>query len=37
MDIYASGQAAPIRIDLFDDEIETLNFLILKHSALRKT
>ncbi|WP_374665695.1 transcription-repair coupling factor [Acinetobacter sp.] len=26
MDIYASGQAAPIRIDLFDDEIETLKF-----------
>lgn len=26
MDIYASGQVAPIRIDLFDDEIETLRF-----------
>lgn len=26
MDIYASGQAAPIRIDLFDDEIDTLKF-----------
>ena len=26
MDIYASGQNAPIRIDLFDDEIETLKF-----------
>ncbi|QIC60003.1 transcription-repair coupling factor [Acinetobacter schindleri] len=26
MDIYASGQDAPIRIDLFDDEIETLKF-----------
>ncbi|MQW91612.1 transcription-repair coupling factor [Acinetobacter wanghuae] len=26
IDIYASGQAAPIRIDLFDDEIETLKF-----------
>ncbi len=26
MDIYASGQAAPIRIDLFDDEIESLKF-----------
>ncbi|QXW24637.1 transcription-repair coupling factor [Acinetobacter johnsonii] len=26
MDIYASGQSAPIRIDLFDDEIETLKF-----------
>ncbi|MDT0197523.1 MULTISPECIES: transcription-repair coupling factor [unclassified Acinetobacter] len=26
MDIYASGQEAPIRIDLFDDEIETLKF-----------
>lgn len=24
IDIYASGQDAPIRIDLFDDEIETL-------------
>ena len=26
VDIYASGQEAPIRIDLFDDEIETLKF-----------
>ena len=26
MDIYASGQNAPIRIDLFDDEIESLKF-----------
>jgi len=26
MDIYASGQEAPIRIDLFDDEIESLKF-----------
>lgn len=26
MDIYASGQAAPIRIDLFDDEIDSLKF-----------
>ena len=26
MDIYASGQESPIRIDLFDDEIETLKF-----------
>jgi Transcription-repair coupling factor (superfamily II helicase) len=26
IDIYASGQDAPIRIDLFDDEIETLKF-----------
>ena len=26
MDIYASGQDAPIRIDLFDDEVETLKF-----------
>ena len=26
MDIYASGQDAPIRIDLFDDEIESLKF-----------
>lgn len=26
MDIYASGQEAPIRIDLFDDEVETLKF-----------
>ncbi|QIO08827.1 transcription-repair coupling factor [Acinetobacter lanii] len=26
MDIYASGQDAPIRIDLFDDEIDTLKF-----------
>ena len=26
VDIYASGQAAPIRIDLFDDEIESLKF-----------
>ena len=26
MDIYASGQSAPIRIDLFDDEIDTLKF-----------
>ncbi|MBF7687181.1 transcription-repair coupling factor [Acinetobacter rathckeae] len=26
MDIYASGQTQPIRIDLFDDEIETLKF-----------
>ncbi|MDN5510727.1 transcription-repair coupling factor [Acinetobacter sp.] len=26
MDIYASGQSAPIRIDLFDDEIESLKF-----------
>ena len=26
MDIFASGQNAPIRIDLFDDEIETLKF-----------
>lgn len=26
MDIFASGQAAPIRIDLFDDEIDSLKF-----------
>src|SRR5690606_1512100 len=26
IDIYASGQDAPIRIDLIDDEIETLKF-----------
>ena len=26
MDIYASGQEAPIRIDLFDDEIDNLKF-----------
>lgn len=26
MDIYASGQNAPIRIDLFDDEIDSLKF-----------
>ena len=26
MDIYASGQEAPIRIDLFDDEVDTLKF-----------
>ncbi|TCB61998.1 transcription-repair coupling factor [Acinetobacter terrae] len=26
MDIYASGQNSPIRIDLFDDEIESLKF-----------
>jgi Transcription-repair coupling factor (superfamily II helicase) len=26
MDIYASGQSSPIRIDLFDDEIDTLKF-----------
>lgn len=26
MDIFASGQDAPIRIDLFDDEIDTLKF-----------
>ncbi|MDM1276241.1 MULTISPECIES: transcription-repair coupling factor [Acinetobacter] len=26
MDIFASGQEAPIRIDLFDDEIESLKF-----------
>lgn len=26
MDIYASGQQSPIRVDLFDDEIETLRF-----------
>lgn len=26
MDIFASGQEQPIRIDLFDDEIETLKF-----------
>lgn len=26
IDIYASGQEAPIRIDLFDDEVETLKF-----------
>ncbi|WP_420714350.1 transcription-repair coupling factor [Acinetobacter sp. MD2] len=26
MDIYASGQSAPIRIDLFDDEVDTLKF-----------
>lgn len=26
MDIYASGQNSPIRIDLFDDEIDTLKF-----------
>ena len=26
MDIFASGQAQPIRIDLFDDEIESLKF-----------
>ncbi|WP_445115958.1 transcription-repair coupling factor [Acinetobacter sp. WZC-1] len=26
MDIYASGQEAPIRIDLFDDEIDSLKF-----------
>ncbi|MCU4562153.1 transcription-repair coupling factor [Acinetobacter sp. WU_MDCI_Abxc222] len=26
MDIFASGQEAPIRIDLFDDEIDTLKF-----------
>jgi transcription-repair coupling factor (superfamily II helicase) len=30
MDIFASGQDAPIRIDLFDDEIDTLKFLIQK-------
>lgn len=30
MDIYASGQEAPIRIDLFDDEIDSLKFLIRK-------
>ena len=26
VDIFASGQDAPIRIDLFDDEVETLKF-----------
>ncbi|TCM68421.1 transcription-repair coupling factor [Acinetobacter calcoaceticus] len=26
MDIYASGQESPIRVDLFDDEIESLKF-----------
>lgn len=26
MDIYASGQNSPIRIDLFDDEVDTLKF-----------
>ena len=26
MDIYASGQESPVRIDLFDDEIDTLKF-----------
>lgn len=26
LDLYASGQDAPIRIDLFDDEIESLRF-----------
>jgi len=26
IDIYASGQESPIRIDLFDDEVETLKF-----------
>ena len=26
LDIYASGQAAPVRVDLFDDEIETLKY-----------
>nr|WP_272909673.1 transcription-repair coupling factor [Acinetobacter nectaris] len=26
MDIYASGQTSPIRIDLFDNEVETLKF-----------
>ncbi|WP_180175868.1 transcription-repair coupling factor [Acinetobacter sp. YH12025] len=26
MDIYASGQSSPIRVDLFDDEIDTLKF-----------
>ena len=26
MDIYASGQSEPIRIDLFDDEIDSLKF-----------
>jgi transcription-repair coupling factor (superfamily II helicase) len=26
MDIFASGQEQPIRIDLFDDEIDTSNF-----------
>ncbi|MFT4021507.1 MAG: transcription-repair coupling factor [Acinetobacter sp.] len=26
MDIYASGQSVPIRIDLFDDEIDSLKF-----------
>ena len=26
MDIYASGQSQPIRIDLFDNEIDTLKF-----------
>jgi transcription-repair coupling factor (superfamily II helicase) len=26
VDVYASGQEAPIRIDLFDDEIETLKY-----------
>lgn len=26
MDIFASGQDAPIRIDLFDDEVDTLKF-----------
>ncbi len=36
MDIYASGQEAPIRIDLFDDEIESLKFSMPKLSAPRK-
>lgn len=26
MDIFASGQAQPVRIDLFDDEVESLRF-----------
>ena len=26
MDIFASGQESPIRIDLFDDEIDSLKF-----------
>jgi transcription-repair coupling factor (superfamily II helicase) len=26
VDVYASGQEAPIRIDLFDDEIDTLKY-----------
>ena len=34
IDIFAMGQPFPLRLDLFDDEIETIRFFIRKRSAL---